>query len=144
MLLIVLTAACQREDVGSLRSQFIEHQDTYQRLLTMFEEDSRLVRIAPDFTRLVDDRSWPRDDVGISLARWQEYRALFRAAGIPAGVERQDQKVFFYVSGAGLSVSGSTRGFVHAKNPSSKVNPNGEGIVYVPIRGDWYLFEWTF
>ena len=114
----------------------------------MFTADSHLVRIAPDFTRLTNDWSWPREDVGLSEARWDEYRDLFREAGITAGIERQGDQVFFYLSTMGLGISGRSRGVAYASEPPTEIAPDldsrqGEGISYVPIQGDWYLFDWA-
>ena len=50
----------------------------------MSNQDFRIVRIAPSFTWLDDDWSWPRpaSKWGLSETRWDEYRRLFREAGL--------------------------------------------------------------
>jgi hypothetical protein len=120
----------------------------FEQLLAMFTEDSHLVRIAPGFTRLTNDWSWPREDVGLSEARWDEYRELFRTAGIADGIERYGDRVFFYVSSIGLAVSGRSRGIAHSRKAPAEIAPDldsrqGEGISYVSVQGGWYLFDWA-
>lgn len=62
----------------ALRARFFAHRADFERLLAMVNEDSRLTRIAPDFTWLDDNVAWARKDVGISESRWNEYRRLLR------------------------------------------------------------------
>ena len=62
----------------ALRARFLANRVDFERLVAMSDEDSHLTRIAPDFTWLDDDVSWPRRNVGISEQRWNDYRELFR------------------------------------------------------------------
>jgi hypothetical protein len=118
-------------------------------ILEMQKEDSRIVRIAPSFTRLDNDWSWPRKDIGFTEKRWNEYRALFRKARISDGIQKDDGFVFFFVSSQGLAIAGTSRGFVFTKrNPSPVVRsfddcPREEGLCYIALEEHWYLFQWV-
>jgi hypothetical protein len=72
-----------------LQSVFLHHQKEFAELVAMCEQDRALVRIAPGFTWLATDFSWPRNDIGLSPARWDEYRSLFQQLGIKGGVSRR-------------------------------------------------------
>ena len=114
----------------------------------MFAQDDRLVRVADDFTRLRDDWSWPREDVGLTPERWDRYRSLFIRAGLDGGIEREGSDVFFYMSSVGLVGSGRSRGVVFATSSPAETAPSldarqGKGISYVVLEGNWYLFDWA-
>jgi hypothetical protein len=94
LLLAPLLPACgastQLESEETLRARFRDNDAVFEQLLGLFAEDSHLVRVALEFTRLTTEWSWPRKDVGLSPERWDLYRRLFKEAGIVDGVERQD------------------------------------------------------
>jgi len=133
----------------ALRQQFHTHQAAITQILEMQEHDSRVVRIAPTFTRLDTDWSWPRKEIGLSAQRWNRYRALFKEAGISDGVQSDSGYVFFFVSSQGLAIGGTSRGFVHIDKAVAPVVdkfddcPHLEGICYILLAKNWYLFQWT-
>lgn len=144
----VAVLGCGIESEDALRSRFTEHQAVFEELLAMFEADSHLVRVAPDFTRLRDDWSWPRENVGISDERWERYRRLFREADIESGIERHGDQILFYMSTIGLAVSGRSRGVAYTRERPLEISDDldsrsGEGISYVPLHDEWYLFDWA-
>src|SRR6266478_690979 len=117
----------------------------------MAEEDSQLTRIAPDFTWLVDDVSWPRPNVGLSPERWDSYRALFKETGASHGVFRRQGApgVFLIASAEGIAGRGSSKGYVFARVPlepilasldGSVAGVKREALAYKRIEPDWYLY----
>jgi hypothetical protein len=81
-----------------LEPNFKQHVDEFEILLKMAEQDSRVNRIAADFTWLATSNKWPREDLGFSNARWDEYRAHFKSLSLTDGIVRtQDfpQAIFF-------------------------------------------------
>lgn len=146
--LVLLPGACSNHSSVDLRKQFERNKSNIVEILGMQEQDSNVVRIAPTFTRLKDDWSWPRKDIGISTERWDRYRALFASAGITDGVQNDGEYKWFFVASKGLSVGSENRGFVHAsKVPSPIVTdfdecPKAKGICYIAIESNWYLFQW--
>lgn len=145
----MVLSGCGLESEEDLRSNFAANREAIGQILKMQHEDSDVVRIAPEFTRLKDNWAWPREDVGFSEERWERYRKLFKEAGITDGIDSNDGNVFFYVSSQGLSVTGTSRGYAHVKDtPRSVVAnfercPRREGICYVKVEDNWYLFEWV-
>ena len=148
VLVLLVALGCGLQSESSLRREFEANRQVFEELRRLFAEDSHLVRVAPDFTRLNDDWSWPREDIGLSNERWDLYRRLFEEAGVSAGVDRQGAQVFFYMSTVGLAVSGASRGVVYTDKQPSPVGEHldelhGEGIIYVPLSAKWYLFHWA-
>jgi len=137
------------ESEAELRRRFEAQRPALEEILRLAREDSHLVRIAPGFTRLEGDWSWPREDVGLTPERWDRYRALFERAGVADGIDVQESgDVFFYVSGVGLGISGASRGFVYCATPPSPVMQSidgfrGDGIVYAALAPRWFLFHWN-
>jgi hypothetical protein len=133
-----------------------------ERLVTMSDEDRQMSRIAPDFLWTQDRLQWPRPESewGISEARWDDYRKLFRQAHFPGGVIRgtTDTKVIVWVWGivaGGVSVS-----YLHCGSPQNKSAPESPacaerkdagagmygnstsyGYHYKKLTDDWYILE---
>ena len=136
------------QDEASLRQLFQQHRAELEQIRELFAKDSHLVRVAPTFTRFRHDWSWPREDVGLTPERWELYRQLFTAAGLSDEVELQGDQVFFYMSSVGLAVSGASRGVVYSREKPAPIVDSlaasrGEGVFYVPLEGNWYLFHWA-
>lgn len=123
----------------------------------MADKDSRLTRIAPDFTWLDDDVAWPRKDVGISAQRWNEYRQLFRRVGATKGIAKgiDPSRIIFPIESRGLVPAGAEKGLVYSQAPLSPVLKSLDGklpdkfwdgpdrshvLVYKPIENHWYIY----
>ena len=135
---------------AELKKRFNSHRGDLERLARMAEEDQHLIRIASNFTWLDTDASWPRDNVGISPARWNAYRSLFQNLGIDGGISRRVElptSLFFLISGFGTVPSGSTKGLVYSPrllSPTREsldgLNFTDKGIYFEKIAEKWYLF----
>jgi len=112
----------------------------------MLKEDSKMMRIAEDFTKP------EADEAQISAARLAMYRSLFKKAGVRHGVRAYPDRsiVRFILSTRGLSVSGSTIGIVFLENTAgAALVTNIDSVVqsarvdtqvYQHIVERWYLF----
>ncbi len=146
ILLFSLTA-CSLQSEASLHLQFEQNKVDILKILEMQNQDLKVIRIAPTFTRLDTDWSWPRKNIGFSDERWNEYRALFQNAGITDGIEKNGDEIWYFVSSQGLGISGSGRGFVFLKQTPKlivrKFNecPHNKEVCYIPIEKNWYLYE---
>jgi hypothetical protein len=137
---------------------FQKNEDAFQKLVQMSNNDSNVIRIAYDFTRLETTWAWPRPEsqLGFSKERWTDYRKLFKKLGLEAGLERANTSngvvIFLVASAKGLSVSGSSKGYIYSGQPLS---PLVESLDVVPptetqhrarykmITNHWYLcHEW--
>lgn len=136
------------------------HEPDFVRLVAMSDGDARVVRIAPDFTRLDDDWNWPRPDslLGISHRRWDEYRSLFRTLGLDAGLEREQLDsagavvIILTASTSGIVGSGSSKGYAYSTRTLSPLYSTldtlprprfAHGVAFRHIRGNWYLeYDW--
>jgi hypothetical protein len=76
---------------AELNQRLADHRKEFEQLVVMAEADKEVIRIAPDFTCTTTSTAWPRPDseLGFTPQRWDEYRHLFRALGIEAGILRR-------------------------------------------------------
>lgn len=146
-----IAGGCDSGDCSSpenrLRATFSEKITILEKLRAMADEDKSVVRIAPTFTRLETDWSWPRpaEKLGFSEARWNEYRRLFSESGISEGIERSGVSILFIAKACGLGVSGKSFGYAFlSEKPAATLKKfdelHGKGVGYVPIHGDWYMY----
>jgi hypothetical protein len=141
----------------ALRARFLAHRADFERLVAMANEDNHLIRIAPDFTWLDDDSSWPRKNVGISEQRWNDYRRIFQVVGASDGILRYTNPtlIFFPIMSVGLVPSGFEKGLVYSEAPVSPVlksldkkppqefwdGPDRSHVLaYKPIENHWYIY----
>ena len=120
----------------------------------MADEDSKLIRIASDFTWLEGNLNWPRpeSELGFSKQRWDEYRLLFKKLGLQGGVMRRSGMpgtIFLIASTKGLAAGGSAKGFVFSSIRLSPVidsldtrnTPMKDRVpIYKSLEERWYLY----
>ena len=147
--LALLLCGCGLKSENALRQQFAENKAAIGEILDMQRHDPKVIRIAPTFTRLESDWSWPRSNIGFSQDRWNAYRALFQEAGITDGIQKDGNELFYFVSSEGLAIGGSSRGFVYTEDPPPHTverfdacSPS-EDVCYIPMEKNWYLFQWS-
>lgn len=151
------------EDLNSLddpgiEGNFARNADAFDKLNKMAQRDAHVIRIAADYTWLDSSNKWPREDVGFSEARWNEYRLFFKTLSLPEGVVRTDDfpgAVFFISRAQGLCTGGSSAGYVYSttaltpvtKSPKEALDaeasksPNKHyAYVFKPLKENWYAF----
>jgi hypothetical protein len=104
-------------DKPELETNFARNVGLFDKLRKMGEQDARVIRIAPNYTWLDGNEDWPRDDIGFSEARWDEYRSLFKELSLPEGVVRTEDfpgAIFFVAYVEGLCTGGSSAGYVYS------------------------------
>src|SRR5579872_1012027 len=106
---------------ATLERQFPGREADLRQLVLMAQQDKHLDRIAPDFTWLDTDASWPRANVGLSHERWNRYRELFRHVGLPVGIEEDTGAIFFPIYNAGIVPAGFSKGYVYSEKPPSPI-----------------------
>jgi hypothetical protein len=142
----------------ALELDFWVHRADFVRLVAMAREDLHMTRIAPDFTWLDDDASWPRQNVGIPEERWDEYRRLFRRVNASEGIMEHPElsAVYFPIASVGLVPAGWTKGIVYTSIALSPTVESLHGriaqnlyqgshvVVYHRIEDHWYIYyeEW--
>ena len=140
---------------ATLERDFVRRESDLQQLVLMTQQDKHLVRIAPDFTWLDIDASWPRANVGLTTERWNRYRDLFQQVGLPVGIiGGADGEILFPVYHAGFVPAGFSKGYVYSEKPpapevsSLNTMPTNIGpkysdvhIAFKPIKKDWYIYR---
>jgi hypothetical protein len=110
-------------DEAELQTHFAPNAGALDELRIMAEHDSGLIRIATDFTDLENISAWPREDIGISETRWNEYRSIFRKLSLQEGIARTEDfpgAIFFVAAAKGLCTGGSSAGYVYS---TKKLSP---------------------
>jgi hypothetical protein len=137
---------------AELSQRLVDHRKDFEQLVAMAKADNELVRIAPDFTWTTSSVAWPRPDseLGFTPQRWDEYRHLFRALGLEAGILRpRDHRntVYLLVQTKGLVTGGSTKGYAYSDtaleprcNSLDKPIAVHTEICFKPLGGMWYLY----
>ena len=171
LFILLLSTACGVQDPfkldkphpadDSLIENFQKHEADFNKLVGMSNEDSKVIRIAPTFTRLENNWAWPRPDseLGFSKQRWDEYRVLFDKLGLQDGISRESDStgpvIFLTAFSKGMVNRGSSKGYAYSDHelkpvfPSLDQNPSelrkGErhGVVFRQIKSHWYLsYDW--
>jgi hypothetical protein len=133
-----------------------------ERLVTMSDEDQQMSRIAPDFLWTQDSVRWPRPESewGISEARWDDYRKIFRQTHFDAGVIRGRTDVKVMVWRWGVVAGGVTLSYLHCGSRQNKSAPDhpacaerkiagaamygsssSYGYRYKKLTDDWFILE---
>jgi hypothetical protein len=143
-----------------LLENFSRNRADLERLVAMFQADKGLGRVGRDFTRPEDPSR-----VRVSTERVQEYRRLCMAVGANDCIEgydrafdalygapepgRKDTKdpIWIHVSSIGLSISGSSKGYLYSNDPDFEQVPDLDVIVpkrsntwLRHIEGPWFLY----
>jgi len=162
--LVTLTIGCDQSSHPSdqaLEKQFSSQENDFNKLVTMSNEDSNVIRIANDFTRLRDNWAWPRpeSEIGVSRQRWNDYKNLFNKLGLEAGLTREDENdppvIFLKASAVGIVNRGSAKGYAYSakelspsfnsldQNPIEPEKRQRHGVAYKKIKTNWYLYlDW--
>lgn len=141
-----------------LQAAFSRDAAALDTLRTMAEADPHVIRIATDFTQLDSATKSPREQIGLTKERWNEYRVLFKGLSLAEGIVRTEDfagAIFFVVRARGLCTGGSSTGYVYsikglaptpkspkdALNSEARQNPGRHyAYAFVPLTGNWYLF----
>ncbi len=151
-LLLISLSACSREPSDDqLLTWFARHRADLELLAQMSDEDfaaRRVIRIAPTFTRLVDNWGWPRPETewGISRDRWDEYRRVFRRVGLDSGLNRDGEnhtQILFSRWGFGLADNSRERGVLYAHAEPRSIKAESQTFDLTHIEGAWYVYTWV-
>src|SRR2546423_3513215 len=128
----------------------------------MSNEDSTVIRVASDFTRLDSNWAWPRPDslLGFSHDRWDQHRSLFRQLKLGSGLSRErlpdgSVVVFLIAHSVGMVNRGTSKGYAYSDHSLAPAFPSldaglamigagkDHGVAYRRIGRGWYLsFDW--
>jgi hypothetical protein len=134
-----------------LEARFRSNRKDFEEIIIMSEQDKHLIRIAPDFTWLDDDLSWPRTNIGLSMDRWDTYRRLFRQTGTPVGLLRPEggNETFLIAYAWGLVTGGVDKGYVFSSERVAPILTSLDGPptglkrrepAFKVLEGYWYIY----
>jgi hypothetical protein len=130
-------------------------------ILAMSNQDRHLLRIDPNWLLTDKYAQFENYDpaVGITEARWNEYRRLFDRNQITQGIQRQPDSddAFILVKSEGVLNRGISNGYlycgarpVHRYPPCALSSSRGshqsgehgdEGYAFIRLDGGWYAFS---
>ena len=150
-LLLTFSACSGEPSDDQLLDWFARNRSDLERLVRMSDEDFAacgVIRVAPTFTRLVDNWGWPRaeSEWGISRDRWDEYRRVFRRAGLNDGLNRDGERhgqIHFSRWGVGLADNSRERGILFAHAEPHSIRGESQTFDVRHIDGQWYLYTWV-
>lgn len=145
-LIILLSSCANHPSDEKLINNFTDNKEIFEDLIKMFLEDNELGRVGDGFTRPSDPSI-----IGIDINRINLYYQLFKQLGIPSGIEGygEKEKIWLIVSTAGLSISGSSKGYVYSESSPDKIVDDLDSYwssdkrsftAYRKIDNNWYLF----
>lgn len=139
-----------------LLAEFHHHRVDIERVAAMAKADAQLERISNDWFRDVAGTNYYQVVAGrlLGAPRWNEYRRLFRALHLRAGISIERGDIFFERSARGISVSGSAKGYALLSKPpdtdalsqtldridGNRAADRDKVIWFRHIDGPWYLF----
>jgi len=137
----------------ALIKRFYRYEKDFETLAQMAAEDSKVTRIANDFTWLENNAAWPRpgSELGFSRERWENYRRLFNKLGIKGGISRKGhpETIFLLSSTTGLATGGDEKGYAYCGHEPTPLVDSLDSIpievkslqqVYKRVKGNWYLY----
>ena len=139
----------------ALAKLFNQHHSELQTLVSMAQEDSSVGRIANDFIRPQDSEA---PSPNLPEGRWNDYCALFRKAGLPAGLQKDSHgNIYFIAHTEGTVVSGGSKGFVFCEKTEGSTSDflpcteqrdsgksedaRGRGCQYHRLNEHWYVYS---
>jgi hypothetical protein len=149
---------------SDLERRFTEQRSDFEELVAMMEADKQMTRVANNFLWKLDNAAWPRPESewGITRARWNNYKDLFRKVGSEDGTVRQEKSsdVEIIIHSWGMVTSGGSISFLHCGQPAgsfqhtvvpcfekatvnegSKDNTSGEAYRFKRLDRDWFIYE---
>ena len=143
---VLLCLGCNRAGIpdAKLKAVFDDNRDDFNKLVSMTEQDRKLVRIRFDSTYM-DTDTGVKKNVALSEDRWQQYRTLFRKLELTDGLERAENAIFFYSHCEGSALDEDCKGFAYSKNslaPTAEtLDDPRDGEYFKPLYPNWYLFR---
>src|ERR1700739_3101112 len=92
--LLLLLWSCTPPSLNTLVERFPDQQHDLETLITMSNQDSELLVIDPGWIETSDYHQYLSYDPasGITAARWEDYRRIFRRDGFTQGIRRYSKR----------------------------------------------------
>ncbi|MGD0789398.1 MAG: hypothetical protein ABR898_15575 [Terracidiphilus sp.] len=158
--LLLLMASCTPPSLESLTRSFPSERPDLETIIRMSDQDPGLSVIDPRWLQLRNGTQFSAFDPrsGITEARWDEYRRIFRRDDITQGIRRYQANgdAFIIVKSEGLLDNGYSNGFVycgpgpeHSYPPCSSKQDRGnhpytqgdEAYSFIRLSDHWFAFS---
>ena len=134
---------------------FYHHEASFERLVTMADEDRNLHAITRDSVMIKSGKGdWAvMSPHAISVTRWEEYQKLFKELNLPVGIVKSGQDVDFRIDNYSMLNGDSSKGFYYSpESPpgacttelsacasKQRIGPAGLTVNRM-IKPRWYLY----
>jgi hypothetical protein len=158
--LALLMVSCNPPSLATLARRFPSERRDLEEIVRMSDEDSTLSVIDPGWLQVRNGPQFLTFDPksGITEARWNEYRRIFRNNDITQGIRRYqpDGDAFIIVKSVGLLDNGYSNGYLYCSNgPEHSYPPcsskddrgshpqtdGGEAYSFIRLSDRWYAFS---
>lgn len=159
---VISANCCEFDSDADLLANFDQNESEFNALIEMAKVDSKVTRIAFDFTQLEGNLKWPRpeSELGFSRERWDEYKRFFEKLEIRSGLGRRQtgSTYLLYAKACGLFTNrAGSKGYAYSPTELSpqveslddlneelvkrNIQVSDTDAVYKKIRGNWYLYQ---
>jgi hypothetical protein len=159
--LFLLISGCEPPSVESLARQFPAQRKTLEQIISMSDQDPQMAVIDPTWLEPAGpDGIGSQKAISISEARWDQYRQIFRSAGIAQGIRRYGGPrgdAFIIVKSIGILDNGYSTGYLYCavrathswaqvcNSPKDKeahpYSGGDEGYQFIKLTDRWYAYE---
>jgi hypothetical protein len=133
---------------SELEQIFVANKADFERLVQMSDHDSRVTRIAFDFTWVMGEKisgEMKERTIGFSQERWNVYKAIFSKLGLEKGINRSEDGsiIFFYPATNGLD-----KGYMFSRKEEDCIHGpldnleliSDKRFVCKDLDRNWYLY----
>lgn len=157
---VAVLSGCRVPSQRGMTLDFARHEAEFEKLRTMFAEDTRLTAVGRNWVRsgTIALVSPPEkiERVGLTRERYDRYVKIFDALGIEAGVSRDEKGGIWFETTRPSLFNGDTReGYVYSPSPLTPLvidlesyvppatddSPRPRFLVFKVLKGNWYLFK---
>lgn len=151
---LVLEWSCTPPSLSALESRFQYQRKDLETIVSMSEKDADFTVIDPDWLAKRGSSQvyyFATPGIGMTRARWREYRRLFERDSITQGIRREPESgdAFVIVKSIGLLNRGYSNGYLHCGPgpkhyypPCSSPAPTGEHPFDPEARDDWGAYSY--
>jgi len=164
-ILAFIAFSLRPSDEGTYRTnqELIEYFNENKDIFISLNEEL-LVYAKKGLYRIDDNWTGPANiaEIGIDNEKLKKLRRLFNSINMPRGIGCYDKSIQYYLHTSGISVSGSSEGFIFStEEPSNYFKDESQGIqtkpfeivndvkypekgsygIYIKIQKNWYIYN---
>ena len=145
----MLSCSEARPSDSQMEQTLNKHEAEFNRLVSMFKEDSALESVSPDKAY---SSAQKKVEVELPKERMQEYRSLFKRLGLSYMSRGHDGSITMEAWTKSSFASSERKSYIYTESPPPSLDSSldglgktWEGFAYKHVKGNWYLgFDRSF